>query len=136
MSEIVPTYEEIIKQIAELGEAESPLIDYLTPSEDGVDTLKQTGTDTASTLGEEVVRQATEGAYGTRAIDAIINQMTAAEERLKKSGKDAGNWWGTALTATIRQNTPQELLDILIVELIPLMTKALAAEAERGGVAP
>lgn len=50
--------------------------------------------------------------------------MTAAEERLKKSGKDAGNWWGTALTATIRQNTPQELLDILIVELIPLMTKA------------
>lgn len=62
MSEIVPTYEEIIKQIAELGEAESPLIDYLTPSEDGVDTLKQTGTDTASTLGEEVVRQATEGA--------------------------------------------------------------------------
>jgi len=136
MSEIVPTYEEIINQIAELGEAESPLIDYLTPSEDGVDTLKTAGTDAASTLGEEVVRQATEGAYGTRAIDAIINQMTAAEERLKKSGKDAGNWWGTALTATIRQNTPQELLDILIVELIPLMTKALAAEAERGGVAP
>jgi ribosomal protein S17E len=86
-------------------------------------------------LGEQVVTQATEGAYGTRAIDAIINQMKVKEDNIKKAGRDLADWLGTALTTQFKTNVPGDLFDILIVELIPLMTKALAAEGERGATA-
>lgn len=135
MSDIVPSYEEIINQLSQLGEAESPIIEYLTPSEEGTDTLKQAGTDAAATIGEQVVTQATEGAYGTRAIDAIITQMKVKEDNIKKAGRDLADWLGTALTTQFKTNVPGDLFDILIVELIPLMTKALAAEGERGATA-
>lgn len=135
MSEIVPSYEEIINQLSQLGEAESPIIDYLTPSDEGKESLKTAGTDAATTLGEQVVTQATEGAYGTRAIDAIINQMKVKEDNIKKAGRDLADWLGTALTTQFKTSVPGELFDILIVELIPLMTKALATEGERGAVA-
>lgn len=135
MSEIVPSYEEILNQLAQLGEAESPIVEYLSPSDEGKDTIKQSGTEAATTLGEEVVRQATEGGYGTRAIDAIINQMKVKEDNIKKAGRDLADWLGTALTTQFKTNVPGDLFDILIVELIPLMTKALAAEGERGATA-
>ncbi len=135
MSEIVPGYEEILNQLAQLGEAESPIIDYLTPSDEGKESLKTAGTDAATTIGEQVVTQATEGAYGTRAIDAIINQMKVKEDNIKKAGRDLADWLGTALTTQFKTNVPGDLFDILIVELIPLMTKALAAEGERGATA-
>ena len=135
MSDIVPSYEEIINQLAQLGEAESPIIDYLTPSDEGKESLKTAGTDAAATIGEQVVTQATEGAYGTRAIDAIINQMKVKEDNIKKAGRDLADWLGTALTTQFKTNVPGDLFDILIVELIPLMTKALAVEGERGATA-
>lgn len=135
MSDIVPSYQDIIDQLGKLGEAESPIIDYLTPSDEGKESLKTAGTDAATTLGEQVVTQATEGAYGTRAIDAIINQMKVKEDNIKKAGRDLADWLGTALTTQFKTSVPGELFDILIVELIPLMTKALAVEGERGATA-
>ncbi len=135
MSEIVPGYEEILNQLSQLGEAESPIIEYLTPSDEGKESLKTAGTDAATTIGEQVVTQATEGAYGTRAIDAIINQMKVKEDNIKKAGRDLADWLGTALTTQFKTNVPGDLFDILIVELIPLMTKALAVEGERGATA-
>ena len=87
-------------------------------------------------MGEEVVRQATEGEYGTKAVDAIINQMVGKKEAVQKAGRDLADWMGTALTGRFRDNVPPELLDILIVELGPLMAAAQAKEQERQGVEP
>lgn len=136
MSEIVPSYQEIIDQLLELGKAESPIVDLLTPSEEGTTTVKAQGTAVATTMGEEVVRQATEGEYGTKAVDAIINQMVGKKEAVQKAGRDLADWMGTALTGRFRDNVPPELLDILIVELGPLMAAAQAKEQERQGVEP
>lgn len=136
MSEIVPGYQEIINQLMELGQAESPIIDLLTPSEEGAETVKAQGTAVATTMGEEVVRQATEGAYGTRAVDAIINQMVVKKEAVQKAGRDLADWMGTALTGRFRENVPAELLDILVVELGPLMVAAQAKDQERQGITP
>ncbi|HNT76015.1 MAG TPA: hypothetical protein PKH77_13450 [Anaerolineae bacterium] len=136
MSEIVPGYQEIINQLMELGNAESPIIELLTPSEEGATTVKEQGAAVATSMGEEVVRQATEGAYGTRAVDAIINQMVAKKEAIQKAGRDLADWMGTSLTGRFRDNVPSELLDILIVELGPLMAAAQAKEQERQGVLP
>lgn len=132
MSEIVPSYEEIIQQLTQLGEAESPIIEHLTPSEAGVTQLKEAGTNAASSMGEEAVAQASEGSYGTRMMDMILNQIAVKEESIRAKGKDIADWLGGTLVERFRTTVPGELLDALVKDLIPLMIEAMAKEKERG----
>ena len=131
----LPTPEEIMAQMQALfsGESGNPIVSALSISTDQQGELN-TSTQTAiQSAGEAMVTQATQGAYGQRSIDAILAGIEVKKSELEKSGRNAAEWMGGALLDEFSQTVPSGLLDILIVQLVPLLQESQARNSERTG---
>jgi len=129
----LPTPEEIAAQFDALLKGESPLSKAfeITPEQQGTITENTAGT--IAIAGEAMVTQAETGAYGQRSMDAIIASIETKKVEIAKSGREAGDWLGTALLEEFKTSVPKGLLDIMIIQLVPLLAAAQANAVERTG---
>ena len=103
----------------------------LQVSDDDKDAIKDAATDATTLLGDAMVSQATDGAYGSRMIKAITDDVAGNEEKIKSSGTTLGDWLGTAMLDEFADSVPPGLLDILTTNLVPLIIAAQEADKER-----
>jgi hypothetical protein len=130
----LPTPEEFQAQMEALFKGEgSPIAAALTvtPEQQGV--LTENSTATVDVMGEAMVAQAETGNYGPRAMDALVAGIENKKVELQKSGREAGDWLGMALLEEFKTSVPKGLLDIMIIQLVPLLAAAQANAAERTG---
>ncbi len=126
------SFEEIIAQLQSLGDGESsPIVDLFTVDEEGTTTIAGQGTTAMETVGEAIVAQAEAGSYGKRSIDAIITDFETKQADLEQAGQKLADWMGGALLDRFEESIPTGLLDILVVQLVPLILAAQAESAER-----
>lgn len=130
----LPTPEEIQAQMDALFKgANNPTVAALTITPEQQGAISENTAGTVATAGEAAVTQAETGAYGQRAMDAIVSGFESKKVELQKSGREAGDWLGTALLEEFKTSVPKGLLDIMIIQLVPLLAAAQANAAERTG---
>lgn len=123
--------EDLLAQISGLSEGGSPLEQILAPSEENTEGIAKSGKDAMALAGEAMVTQAGEGNYGLRSINAMMGQIDEQEKSIKERGKKLAGWLGDALLTQFKEDVPKGLLDILVLELAPLMAEAAKKDAER-----
>lgn len=133
--------EEIVATIQAAGEGEtSPFVNLFTVDEEDTTTIAGQGTTAMTTVGEAIVAQAEAGSYGKRSIDAIIADFETKQADLEQAGQKLADWMGGALLDRFEESIPTGLLDILVIQLVPLILAAQSESAERSssstGVGP
>jgi len=124
-------FEQIKAQMLAMAKGESPLVGLIAPKPEDTVKITKSATAAATTTGDAMVTQMTEGKYGEKSITAISTQMKAKEEDLKASGVQLADWMGGALLTRFSTTVPPGILDILVDHLEDRLDKAAADKAER-----
>ena len=125
------SFEQLQKELENLANGDyNPVVESTKVSEDGTEKIKTNAKAATKTMGEAMVQQVADGAYGSRAVLAMINQFNEKKESVQSAGKSIGSWWATSALDEIVDKFPPGVLDILVKKLGPLMIAA-----ENGNVA-
>lgn len=127
------SFEQVQEELRKAAENESPIVSMVNPKEEDVTKIQGSGTGAISLLGEAMVTQAGQGNYGSRSIQAITTQLDASQKDMEGRGKKLAGWLGDSLLKQFKEDVPKGLLDILVIQLAPLMAAAAKAESERTG---
>ena len=130
-SDLTLSFSEIIGQLQSLGDEESPIANLMTVTEEDNTAMVETATEAMKTVGEAMVVQAEAGQYGGRSIEKIVLNFAEKKADLEKSGRDLANWMGDALLTEFSDSVPVGLLDILVLQLVPLIIAQMNSSSER-----